>query len=63
MKTLKEKFAQFEMTKEQMKQVKGGANWICRNEDTGQDELYFNYDSPQEIALDTGFRNGTCEQL
>ena len=38
MKTLKEKFGKFEMTKEQMKMVKGGVTLICT--DGTNEQLY-----------------------
>lgn len=31
MKSLKEKFGKFEMSKEQVKAVKGGGDWNCNN--------------------------------
>jgi hypothetical protein len=62
MKTLKEKFGQFEMTKEQMKMVKGGFMALCTR-NNGEEELIASdtLEGLQELATEQGHTR--CEML
>ncbi len=59
LKSLKEKFGKFEISKEQVKKVKGGSNYIC-TDGYGNQELFYGYRSVRDLALETGYESGNC---
>jgi hypothetical protein len=60
MKSLKEKFGKFEMTKEEVKKVKGGASAIC-NLGGGNFEIIASCDAQgvQDLANELGYDDCT----